>query len=401
MLLKQLLILAGLVLAPIASAQDAQTGAPETLFGGSNALGESHGDVGTGYWSVRLGYYDKDDKGDGNPFVDESVTVIEPIITYDYQASKAFGYNIQLQYDNVSSASIERISNVPGTEESGASGDNYVGVDAKFRHRLSDQTNLNWHAGASFEYDYFSVGLGGGLSRTLEPQDAVVSANLNAYFDSVDLIRWNGVSDGDDTRTSITGSLSWYQVLSPTTHGEFGLSLTSQTGFLGTPINAVVVENPLDAPNPNLANNARGTEWDEVLPDSRTRVALFGSVRRSLSESQAVQIGGRFYTDDWGITAFNLTPKYIRQLDSGLLWDVRYRYYTQSEADAYGESFTVDPVGDEERTQDSELADFDSHLLGTHVKWGSSNQWDFGLDYLTRSDNLDHMFFSFGWKGSF
>ncbi|MDF1838237.1 MAG: DUF3570 domain-containing protein [Planctomycetota bacterium] len=385
----------------MAGAQDGQVGEPETLFGGSNTFGESHTDVGAGYWSVRLGFYDKDDQGVGNPFVDESVTVIEPVITFDYQASEDFGYNIQLQYDNVSSASIERIASVPGTEESGASGDNYVGIAASFRHRLSEQTNLNWHAGASFEYDYFSAGLGGGISRALEPQDAVISANLNAYFDSIDLIRWDGVSDGDDDRTSITGSFSWYQVLSPTTHGEFGLSLTSQTGFLATPINAVVVEDPGDAPNPNLANNARGTEWDEVLPDSRTRIALYGKVRRSINDFRAMELGGRVYTDDWGITAFDLTPKYIQQFDNSVLWDVRYRYYTQSEADAYSESFTVDPISGEERTQDSELADFDSHLLGTHVQWGRHSQWDFGLDYLMRSDDLDHLFFSFGWKRSF
>ncbi|MCA9001899.1 MAG: hypothetical protein KDB61_08250, partial [Planctomycetes bacterium] len=272
MLLGRILPLLMLAGAPSVFAQGLDSEVPGFISGGSNSFGEAHGEEGTGYWSARIGFYDKTDNGDGNPFVDESVTVIEPIITYDYQASKDFGYNIQLQYDNVSSASIERISNVPGTEESGASGDNYFGLTAAFRHKLSDQTDLNWHAGASFEYDYFSVGLGAGLSKALDPQDAVISANLSGYFDSIKLIRWDGVSDGDDTRTSITGSFSWYQILSPKTHGELGLSLTAQSGFLGTPINAVVVEDPGDPPNPNLANNARGTEWDEVLPDTRTRI---------------------------------------------------------------------------------------------------------------------------------
>ncbi|MCP5020682.1 MAG: DUF3570 domain-containing protein [bacterium] len=404
MLLGKLALLAAMIMVPQVQAQNTggdPGGDPEGSFAGSNAFGESHGDIGTGYWSLRLGFYDKDDQGDGNPFVDESVTVIEPVITYDYQASEDFGYHLQLAYDNISSASIDRIADVAGSEESGASGDNYVGLDASFRHRLSEQTNLNWHAGASFEYDYFSAGLGGGLSRKLDPQDAVISANLNAYLDSVDLIRWDGRSYGSDNRTSITGSLSWYQVLTPTTHGEFGLTLTSQSGFLATPINAVVVENPADPPNPNLANNARGTEWDEVLPGSRTRIALFGSVRHALDDFRAVQLGGRIYADDWGITAFDLSPKYIHQFQGGSLWDVRYRHYTQSEADSYGTSFTVDPVAGEERTQDSELADFDSHLIGTHLSWGSGDRWDFGFDYLSRSDNLDHMFFSIGWKRSF
>ncbi len=397
MLLGRTAVLVLLILTPQAWAQGTNTsGDSDQPVGGSNTFGGSHGDIGTGYWSVRLGYYDKDDTGGGNPFIDESVTVIEPIISYDYQASEDFGYRLQLTYDNVSSASIDRISEAVGTEESGASGDNYVGLDASFRHRLSEATNLNWHAAAAFEYDYFSVGLGGGLSRTLDPQDAVISANLNAYFDTVELIRWDGLtgsdsarSGDDDTRTSISGTLSWYQVLNPTTHGEFGLALTSQSGFLETPINSVIVESPAVS------------EHDEVLPDSRTRIALYGSVRHALSETNAIDLGGRFYTDDWGINAFDFTPKYIHQFESGLLWDMRYRYYTQSEADAYGEFFTVLPTAGEERTQDSELADFDSHLIGTHIQWGKGNQWDFGFDYLSRSDSLDHMFLSIGWKRSF
>ncbi len=396
LLARSALVLAGLAgLAMTAHAQQVENTSGPSL---DPRDPNPHGAAGQGYWSARLGYYDKDDPGEGNPFVDESVTVIEPIFVYDYQASDDFGYNIQLSYDNVSSASIERLNKFDG--QSGASGDNYVGLDAAFRHKLDENTNLNWHAGFSFEYDYFSIGLGGGLSQTLEPQDAVISANINAYFDTVGLIRYNGVDEGDDNRTSIAGTVSWYQVINPTTHGEFGLTLSSQSGYLESPVNAVVLENPADPPNANLANNARGFEFGEELPDSRFRTAIYGKVRHALSDRNALEFGARLYNDDWGVQSYDFTPKYIHQFDGGLLWDIRYRYYSQTAADAYQANFTGATLP-AERTQDSELAEFDSNLLGTHLRWGQKSQWDFGLDFLSRSDGLDHMFFSVGLKKSF
>ncbi|MEZ6020666.1 MAG: DUF3570 domain-containing protein [Planctomycetota bacterium] len=366
-----------------------------------------HGEAGSGYWAARLGFYDKDDPGEGNPFVDESVTVIEPVLIYDFQATEDFGYHIQLSYDHVSSASIERLSKIqpftaPYTDaQSGASGDNYVGLDASFRHKLAPDLNANWHAGFSFEYDYFSVGLGGGLSKTLEPADAVVSANLNAYFDQLKLIRWSGVDEGTDNRTSIAATLSWYQVVNPSTHGELGLTVSAQSGFLESPINSVVQTDPSYAANPNLVGNVQGVEFDEQLPDNRLRTALYGTVRHALNDVSAIELGARIYNDDWGISAFDVTPKYIRQFDNGMLWDVRMRYYDQSAADAYQASYTGTGPLPDERTQDSELAKFDSTLFGTHLRWGKQATWDFGVDFLSRSDGLDHLFFSIGWKEGF
>ena len=380
----------------LAQAQDHPEGGNRTL---DPRDPHPFGEAGTGYWSFRLGYYDKQDNGQGNPFVDESVTVIEPVIVYDYQASEDFGYNVQFNYDHVSSASIKRLSVYDA--QSGASGDNYLGVDASFRHKLTDSTKFNWHAGISTEYDYTSLGLGAGVSHTLDPQDAVLSANLNAYVDSVKLIRYNGVDQGTDTRTSLAGTLSWYQVLGPNTHGELGVTLSAQSGYLESPINSVVIEDPLLPPNPYLANNARGTEISEELPNSRLRTAIYGTVRHALDDRNAVELGGRLYHDDWGIQAYDLTPKFIHQFDSGMLVDLRVRYYDQTAADAYQASFT-DPLNiPVERTQDSELGKFDSTLFGTHVRWSDDAAWDFGLDYLSRSDGLDHVFFSVGWKQSF
>ncbi|MDF1800900.1 MAG: DUF3570 domain-containing protein [Planctomycetota bacterium] len=368
----------------------------------SDKLGAtSHGDAGDQSWTVRLGLFDRDDSGGsaGNPFLDESLTIIEPAVIYDNQVSDDFGYDIKFSYDFVSSASIERLSNFSG--QSGASRDNYLSLDFGFRHKLSNTDSLSWHLDLATEYDYTSFGLGGGWSHEFVERDASLSLNLNLYEDTIKPIRFDGSEDADESRTSLAGTLGWYQVLGPRTHGEFGLTFSDQSGFLETAYNAVVQEDPSYAANPNLANNAQGIEFTEELPDSRTRTALFGRVRHGLSATDAIELGARLYDDDWGIAAWDLTPRWLHEFESGLLMDLRYRYYTQDAADYWSESFTGTGAMPTFRTQDSDLGKFNSSLLGSHWTWGRQKQWDLGVNYLSRSDGLDHIYLSLGWTTSY
>jgi hypothetical protein len=388
--------LLGLAFLALASQATAQTPDDELGPAMSDQLGAAaHKEAGSTTWSARLGFFDRSDSGGakGNPFLDESLTVVEPVIIYDHQVSEDFGYDLKLSYDWVSSASIERLNKFDG--QSGASGDNYVGLDAGFRHKLSNADNVSWHVGLSSEYDYFSLGLGSGWSHTFEERDAVFSANLNGFYDLVKPIRFDGTEDSDESRTSIAGTLGWYQVLTPTTHGELGLTYSAQSGFLETAYNAVVVEDPAAPPNPNLANNAKGVEFTEELPNTRNRLAIFGRVRHQLGEHDAIELGSRLYNDDWGIGAYDVTPRYLHEFESGLLLDLKYRFYTQTAADAYAEHFFSLPT---ERTQDSDLGKFDSSLFGAHLSWDT---WDAGINFLSRSDGLDHIFFSIGWTKSY
>lgn len=389
--------LATLLVTCLAAGARAQGGSTDP--GGPGDPGPSHteGEPGSGSWSVRLGYYDRSDSGQGNPFLDETLTVIEPVVLFDTQLTRDFGYWAQFSYDNVSSASIERLSAFPN--QSGASGDNYVGLDLGTRYRLDQDRLLTGRFGYSTEYDYSSLHVGAGLLFEAEDRNSSLSTNLDVFYDTVDIIRFDGSEEGTDNRTSIAAGLSWYQVLSPTWHGELGLTISQQSGFLETAYNAVVVEDPNLPPNPNLDNLARGFEITEELPDQRLRVALYGRARHLLSNGQALELGGRLYQDDWGIQAFHVEPRWIVDLSEDWMLQLRYRFYDQTGADAWARSFTDQP---EERTQDSDLAPFDSQLYGARLFWFSgATRWDFGLDWLSRSDGLDHAFVSVGWSWNF
>lgn len=349
--------------------------------------------------AFRLGFFDQSDSVDGNPFLDEELTIIEPIVLFDWDVDRDLGYTVKVAYDYVSSASIDRLSNYP--EQSGASGDNWYGLELGMRHRLSEVWRLGWHVGASFEYDYTSLKAGGEATWTpTDGRDASVTASLDVFLDDVDVIRFNGVEEGSDSRTSVATTVQWYQVLGPKLHGTFGATLGYQSGFLETAYNGVVVEDGATPPFP-FHNGALGTEITEELPDSRTRVALFGRLRRQLTEGTSVEAGGRIYGDDWGIQSFTLEPRLYQSLIADrLALRLRYRYYNQTEADDYVESLPGGAPLPEFRTSDSDLGDYDAHSFGAQLVLYRQGAWelDVGVDQVLREDGLDATLATIGYR---
>jgi hypothetical protein len=405
MLLARPLVL-GLVLVLVASAasparaQDRRP-APE------GAEGATSGEAGHGFVEARIGYYHNDDGG-GNPFLDETETVIEPVIVLDYNVTDRLSTSAQLSYDMVSSASIDRLSRYP--EQSGASGDNYFGGELGVRYRLTDDLRLGVHGSASTEYDYKSVGGGADVSLDLFAKQTTLSLGGTYFSDTVSLIRFNGVDQGEDQRQSLAVNVGWYQVLSPDAHVDLGYTFGHQTGFLETSFNGVVLEDASDPPNPFLDNNAQGVEVAEEMPDVRTRHALHGEFRHTLGAVTAVGVAGRLYTDSWGITSYAAEPRLYRWLIPGVLRTrLRYRYYSQTAADQYSEHFFVPPgdrprfVAEEERTQDADLGDFNSHTIGLKLTWGVTEaiSLDLAGDYILRSDGLDQILVAGGIRWDF
>jgi len=379
-------------------------GANQGAPGSSNAPVEGFGDVGAGHLGFRLGYYDNSDSGDGNPFLDESLTVIEPVLFFDYNVSRKTNIWGKFSYDNVSSASIDRLSNFP--EQSGASGDYYFGLEGGATWALDADTRVGAFLHGSVEYDYRSFGVGGSYARDYDGDSTTIKWTGSLFLDSLDLIRFNGMDSGSDNRTSLNFGGSWYQVIDPRTHAETGFNLTYQNGFLGTPYNAVVVEDPSLAPNPNLVGSARGLEFVEDLPDSRVRVTMHGRVRRLVSDNVALELGGRLYGDDWGVISVTLEPAVFFWLVPDVLRTrVGYRYYAQSAADDYRERFagTMESDLPRFRTQDADLGDFSSHGFGLRFDWltSSSRRWDLTFDYQSRDDGLDYLYGSIGWTTTF
>lgn len=339
---------------------------------------------------MAFNFYDQDDGG-GNPHLDEQMTVLEPQVLITKTLSERWTGSLKFQSDIISAASVEAGKRFPSGTQSGASGDKYLGGEVGAFYAWSDQTTIGAGASLSTEYDYKSVGGFLSGSHTTSDHNDTFVIRVGAYSDTLDVIRFTGLEEGSEDRTSFSLGLGWTHVLGPRTIGTFNWDLTHQSGFLSTPYNSVV---------------AAGTEVEEVLPDSRFRNAFHARVRHLLWNDLAVEPGVGLYFDDWGTTAWNL--------EFTLHWEVAahvlivrpgYRFHAQSEVDYFVEdSATSIP---EFRTQDSDLAEFTGHTLSLkflfpHLRiCGQDQEVEIGVDYTMRSDDLDAFSFTFGYQWRF
>jgi len=397
-------IIAGLcVLAPQSVRAWQDQNAEETLSDKNRSFSA---EAGHGSVTFGLNYYQNSDNGDGNPFLDEALTDIEPVIIFDYNLTDRLSINGDFSYDYVSSASIDRLSNYGA--QSGATGDNYYGASLGGAYKLSPVLRLGGNLSLSGEYDYSSIGFSGFVARDLNNKNTTLKLNLNGFQDTIDIIRWNGRQrEGTDERTTLSLTGNWYQIITPSTHSELGFSATHQSGFLETAYNFVVIEDPdgddLSTGRPDwLDQAATGEIVREELPGTRSRGAIFGRVRTSLSPATAVELGGRLYSDSWGISSFTIEPRlYYWLIEDKLSTRLRYRFYAQTSADDYSENFNL--VTPEFRTQDSDLGDFTANGAGIKFSWYifEALRLDLSGDYIQRSDGIDQVLGAVAFNWSF
>jgi len=86
-----LVIVALLVIAapPGLLVAQSETGSPEADDSGTPNSEEPQ--AGDRSLTTRLSFYNNGDSGDGNPFLDESLTVVEPVFIFDHQVTDDFG----------------------------------------------------------------------------------------------------------------------------------------------------------------------------------------------------------------------------------------------------------------------------------------------------------------------
>ena len=358
------------------------------------------GNPGHGYSAFQLGYYDNDDPAAGNPFLDEELTVVETVFIYDYDITRRLAAWGKISYDNVAAASIRRLGKFP--EQSGASRDHYVGVDAGVRYEVSKVQRVAGSFSGSGERDYISFGLGGAIEQDTKDHSSTFKFATNAFYDVLEIIRFEGSdNEGNDERVSVSATGSWYQIVNPRLHSEIGATFSFQGGFLETPYNAVVIETPLAPPNPNLDNRARGFEITEELPSERYRGALFGRLRHYFRSRSSVEFGGRLYQDSWGIASVTIEPRFYQWIiPETLSTRLRYRLYYQSAADDFADSFFQSET---HRTQDADLGDFSSNAFGIKFTWNISDIWQTSVsgDHVRRNDGLDELIGSISVRKNF
>lgn len=369
-----------LAISLLASSASAQS-IPETLTGGPTA--EETDDLFS--WENLL--YRQDDRG-GNPNLDEDASIYETIILVDNRLTETDTLHLRALIDVISAASYDAVQN--SAENTGATGINpgRLGTEIGWTRDLGP---WSWNLHTSFDQElyYRAFGVGGSVARSMFEDNTQVSLNLQTYQDLIRTVRFDGTVEPDEDRDTFTAELGVDQILSPVSRLNVSATVTQQEGLLSTSFNSVLLN---------------GSPAIEVLPRERERVALATRYKHALFDDEAIEVGYRYYDDDWGIQAHTVELRYFTHAGERLLVEPNYRYYDQTGADYFATAFTGMPAF---LTSDSDLGDFTGHLFGVDLTfldrrwWGRVGDLGLGANYYDRSDGLDLFWITFGWSFRF
>ena len=299
----------------------------------------------------------------------------------------------------------------PFVASSGASqSDVWANLTGSYSHSSDDRnTIVSGKLSVSSEYDYFSLGFGGGLTKLFNEKNTEVSINANVYLDKWNAIYpyelrpfatgGNGLSNGfysgrtitgnpnynpifdefaDETRNSYSVGFGFSQILTKNLQGSLALDFVQQQGLLSTPFQRVYFGDIADS----FIENFQLADAIEQLPDSRFKIAAGGRLNWYLNATFVVRTFYRYYSDDWGINSHTASIEVPIKLSDKFTIYPSYRYYQQTAADyfnPYEEALSTDTY----YTSDYDLSAYSANQLGMGVSYTdiftSAHVWKFGL----------------------
>lgn len=350
----------------------------------------------------------------------------------------------------------------PWVESSGASQkDTWFSTNVNYEHS-SDDRNSIWSANVGFasEYDYTSIGFGGGFTKLFNEKNTEIGVKAQVYLDT-----WNpkypteldsyiqagsDINSGyfsnvdirdeggniidkngffiwqpdfqlitDETRNSYSGSLSFSQIINKKSQISLFLDVVHQKGLLSNPMQRVYfsdkqnyyIGEPEGIPNydtPSNVNVFQLADDIERLPNTRFKIPIGMRYNYYINETFSLRTYYRFYHDDWGINSHTASVELpIKVSDKFTLYPT-YRYYQQTKAD-YFAPYEANLSTQEFYTSDYDLSKFDSNQYGLGIKYSDAlhkkNIFTFGIKSVdlrynnyTRSDGLNSGIISFGIK---
>jgi len=326
----------------------------------------------------------------------------------------------------------------PWQASSGASAsDQLTSLVLTYSHS-SDNRNSVWnaHVSGSAEYDYSSLGFGGGYTRLFNNKNSEITVSGNVYLDTWKPIYPKELQDfkdnGDNTnggifnnfnitgnsdynpsgftfhdnknRNSYSLSLSFLQVVNTKMQFSIFADVLQQQGLLSTPYQRIYFADRADS----FINEFQLADDIERLPDTRFKVPLGARLNYYFNEWLVLRTYYRFYSDDWGITAHTVNIELPIKLSDKFTFFPMYRYYTQT-ASKYFAPYEAHLSTEKYYTSDYDLSAFHANQYGVGAVYTdiftTAHIWSFGLktvelryNHYSRSDGLDANIISFALK---
>lgn len=227
-------------------------------------------------------------------------------------------------------------------------------INAGAGYELSDVT-VSGSYRYSTEDDYTSHGGVVGTALDFAGNDANVALQA---FGSLDSVGRAGDPSFDESQTSLGGRATLTQALSSETTAQMAWETLRIAGFQSSVYRFVAIggdgtcasEAPFCIP--------------EHVPDERFRHAATVRARHALSDHVSAGVEYRAYVDSWGLSSQTLQPDLALRLTERGTLTLRYRYYTQGEADFYRPRyFDLESTGGF-ATRDRKLSASYAHLFG-------------------------------------
>jgi hypothetical protein len=300
------------------------------------------------------------------------VTIDGPSYLIRKGDNKNFSVSANYYVDSISSASIDVVTqgspyNEQRTQWSGS-------VDY-----LHADTSMTASYSYSDETDYTADSYGLSISQSMFGDLTTVTLG---YSRGDDDISSSVDPDFEDTADHQNFHISLSQVLTKKLLLSVNYDAITDEGYLQNPYRNLRVLN-----DPNDPSAGYNFNTPERYPNTRTSNAVSANFLYHLPFRAAVKAGYRYYTDDWDIDAHTAEVGYIHPLWGKWMFEVNYRYYTQTNADFYGDLFAR-PDQQNFMARDKELSEFEDHTVGFALSyevlengWGYFNRATLNLKY--------------------
>ena len=265
---------------------------------------------------------------------------------YLVDAITAASMRSRFEVDGVTSATARSVDGVTSASQRAGEDSAPEATWDEVRHEFGAGLSRDFGRGGtasanglySTEHDYSSKTLAGSVTYPFAKKNTVIQIGAVRSWDLSfpDTRTWSKAKDAATLSFGIT------QVLNPRAVAQLDASFTSNKGFLSDPYQVVRV---IDGYSFRTYNTA--------VPDRRFRNAVGMRVNFKTTSTSSIQVGYRYYRDDWKIESNTVHAMVQRHfLDKGLTLGIGGRHYTQSKAYFFKPSY---PSVEEFMTVDSKL----------------------------------------------
>ncbi|MFH0710379.1 MAG: DUF3570 domain-containing protein [Pseudomonadota bacterium] len=336
---------------------------------------------------------------------DSRVSVIAPSIEVNKDFGTDYTLNVDIVTDSVSGASPTYYDATSGASSySRGTSTNIKKGNVAFEEqrnagnanlttRFKNRDELQIGFSSSSEHDFDSLEFSTSYLHYLDDSHNQSILFGGSYQNNEITIQCNqhtacDVSSGASakmTSSVINAQVGFIQVIDTSSIANIGVFYSNESGFLSSPYHNIIR-------NTNVVTN-------ELKPDAKAGYGIKLGYQKAFDDRFSSQLSYRFYNDDWDITSHTVDSLLYYEVGSDIILSGGIRYYTQTKANFYGESFSNEKFA----SSDERVNAFNAitYKMGIDYKINDKLNYNFGANLYEQSTGLKALYFTTGLKYKF